>query len=117
MKQLGEILEEITDGFGIRFAALVSRDGFVIEKSSSMGEAEGLAAARAAQLLFAAEAVGEELGNGSTKQIVVKYDNSLLLINRLNSDTLLLTAVASEASMAWVQCSVKKYLPEINEWL
>ncbi len=117
MKQLGEILEEITDGFGIRFAALVSRDGFTIENSSSAGEAEALAAARAAQLVFAAEAAGEELQNGPAKQLVVKYHNGLLVIDCVNPDTLLLTSVASEASMAWVQCAVRKYLSEINQRL
>jgi predicted regulator of Ras-like GTPase activity (Roadblock/LC7/MglB family) len=117
MKQLGEILEEITDGFGIRFAALVSRDGFIIENSSSAGEAEGLAAARAAQVVFAAGAVGEELQNGPPKQVVVKYNNGLLVIDCINPETLLLTSVASEASIAWVQCAVRKYLSEINQRL
>ncbi len=117
MRQLGEILDEIASGPAIRFVALVSRDGFIIENSSSAGEAEELAAARAAQLLFAAEGLGEELRNGETKQIVVKYEKGLLVVDCLHSDTLLLTAVGSEASMAWVQYAVKKYLPEINERL
>ncbi|NQT84056.1 roadblock/LC7 domain-containing protein [bacterium] len=117
MKQLGEILDQIADGPAIRFAAIVSRDGFIIGNSSSAGESEELAAARAAQLIFAADGLGEELSNGGTKQIVVKYHNGLLVVDCLNSETLLLTAVASEASMAWVQYAVKKCLPEINQRL
>lgn len=117
MKQLSEILDEIADGPAIRFAALVSRDGFVIESSSSLREAEELAASRAAQLLFAAEGVGEELRSGEIKQIVVKYHKGLLLVDCVNSGTLLLTSIGSEASMSWVQYAVRKYLAEINQSL
>lgn len=117
MKELVEILDEIAEGPAIRFTAIISRDGFIIENSSSAAEAEELAAARAAQLLFAAEGVGEELSNGGAKQIVVKYQRGLLVVDCLNCEALLLTSVASEGSMAWVQYAVKKYLPEINQRL
>lgn len=117
MKELSEILDEIAGSTAVQFVALVSRDGFIIENSSSPGEGMELAAARVAQLLFAAEEVGEELGNAGIKQIVVNYHNGLVLVVCLNSNTLLLAAVASEASVPWVQHNVRKYLSEINEKL
>jgi len=114
MKQLNEILDEIAGDPSVRFAALVSRDGFLIENSSSAGEAEEMAAARAAQLFFSAELVGEELLSGGIKQIVVRYQNGLLVVDPVNSTALLLIAVASEAVMPWVRFAVAKYLPEIS---
>jgi predicted regulator of Ras-like GTPase activity (Roadblock/LC7/MglB family) len=115
MKQLSEILEEIADGPAIRFAALISRDGFVIENSSSMGQPEQLAISRVAQLLFAAETVGEELHNGPTRQILVKQQNGLLVVDCLDSNAILITALATEASIPWAKYVVQKYLAEITQ--
>lgn len=110
-----EILDEIADGPAIRFVALVSRDGFVIGNSSSSGKADQVAASRVAQLLSVAEGVGEELQHGQTKQILVKYQTGLVVVDCLDSDALLITAVGSEASVAWVKYAVRKYLSEINQ--
>ncbi len=117
MKQLSDILDEIADGPAIRFAALVSRDGFLIGNSSSTGEADQLAASRLAQMLSVADGVGDELQHGQTKQIVVKYQSGLVVVDCLDSEALLVTAVASEASVAWVKYAVRKYLSEINQKL
>ncbi len=117
MRQLNEILEEIADSPAVRFSALVTKDGFVVETSSSATEADGLAASRAAQLLYAADATGEELQSGEARQVIVKYQSSLLVVDCIDSDTLLVTAVASEASMAWVKYAVGKCMPEINQRL
>ncbi len=115
MKQLNEILEEIADGPAIRFAALVSRDGFIIGNSSSMGKAEELAASGVAQVLFAAENVGEQLQNGPARQVVVKYNKGLLVIECLDSSTFLVTAPATESSIPWAKYVTDKYLSEINQ--
>ena len=117
MRQLNEILEEIADGPTIRFAAIVRRDGFVVGSSASSSQEDEMAASRVAQLLFAADGVGEELGHGSTRQILVKYDEGLLVVDSLDTDTALVTALGSEASMAWVKYAVTKYLPEISQRL
>ena len=117
MRELTEILDEIAEGPAIRFAAIVSRDGFIIANSSSAGQTDELAAAQAAQLWFAADELGEELDGVSTRQIVIKYQSGLVVIDCFNSDAVLLTVVTSESSMAWVQFAVKKHLPEISEKL
>ncbi len=117
MRQLNEILEEIADGPAIRFAALVTQDGFVIERSASATEADEVAASRAAQVFSAAGFVGEELEGGRPRQIVTKYEHGLLVIDCLDSETLLVSAMASESSMAWVKFAVSKCLPEISERL
>lgn len=117
MREFTEILDEIAEGPAVRFAAIVSRDGFIIANSSSAGQTDDLAAAQAAQLRFAADELSEELDGGDTKQVVIKYQNGLVVIDCLNAEAALLTAVTSEASMAWVQFAVKKHLPEINQKL
>jgi len=114
-KQLNDILDEIADGPAIRFAALVSRDGFLVGNSSSTTEADQLAISRLVQMLTVADGVGEDLQEGNTKQIVVKYQNGLVVVDCLDSDALLVTAVASEASVAWVKYAVRKNLSEINQ--
>jgi len=117
IRQLNEILEEIAEGPSVRFAALVTTDGFVIESSASASEEEETAASQAAQLLSAAEAVGEELQSGGAKQIVTKYKNGLLVIDCLDADTVLVTALEGESSMAWIKFAVNKCLPEISQSL
>lgn len=117
MRRLNEILEEIADGPTVRFAALVTKDGFVIESSASASEADEMAASQAAQVFSAAETVGEELLSGGARQIVTKYEHGLLVVDCLDSETLLVSAMASESSMAWIKFAVTKCLPEISQRL
>ena len=117
MKQLSEILGEIADGPTVRFAALVTRDGFVIERSAAATDADELAVAQAATLLASAEGLAEELQSGATRQVVAKYERGLLVVDSLDDDTLLVTAMSSESSMAWVKFAVHKYKSEIAQIL
>jgi predicted regulator of Ras-like GTPase activity (Roadblock/LC7/MglB family) len=117
MRQLSEILEEIADGPAVRFAALVTKDGFVIESSASASEGDEMAASRAAQVFSAAESAGEELQGGEPRQIVTKYQKGLLVVDCLDSETLLVSAVANESSMAWIKFAVGKCLPELSQRL
>lgn len=117
MKELSEILGEIADGPAVRFAALVTRDGFVIERSAGGDDAEELVAAQAAALLGCAEAMAEDLQGGGTRQVVAKYARGLLVVECLDEETLLVTAMSSESAMAWVKFAVHKYKSEIAEML
>jgi predicted regulator of Ras-like GTPase activity (Roadblock/LC7/MglB family) len=117
MKALSEILEEIAEGPAVRFAAVVTKDGFVIERSAGGSEADELIAAQAATLLAHAEAMAEELQGGETRQVVARYARGLLVVDSLDEETLLVTAVSSESSMAWVKFAVHKYKSEIAQML
>jgi predicted regulator of Ras-like GTPase activity (Roadblock/LC7/MglB family) len=117
MKELTKILDEMAEGPAVRFVAVVSKDGFIIANSSSADQADDLAAAQGAQLRSMANELGEELDSGGAKQIVVKYQKGLVVMDALDVEALLLTAVSNEASMAWVQFAAKKHLPAIRERL
>jgi predicted regulator of Ras-like GTPase activity (Roadblock/LC7/MglB family) len=115
MRELSEILAEIVKGPSVQFSAIVTRDGFIIESSSSAAEGDNLGVSRVAQLLFAAESIGEELEQGGVEEIVVKYGKGLVMVDCIDADTLLMTAVENGSSMAWVKYTIEKNLPEIHE--
>lgn len=117
MKELSEILGEIADGPAVRFAALVTKDGFVVERSAGGDDADELVAAQAATLLGCAEAMAGDLGGGGTRQVVAKYDRGLVVVECLDEETLLVTAMSSESAMAWVKFAVHKYKSEIAQML
>ena len=61
MTELAGALDDIVAGAGMRFACIVSGDGFLVENSSGIDEGDELASATITSILHAVQAAGEAL--------------------------------------------------------
>ena|GEM_PF-1160673 len=117
MTELGTILDDIVSGTGMRFACIVSTDGFLIENSSELEEGGEIASATITSILQATQAAGDALEFGAAAQIMIQYDAGWLLVTRLAEGCLLVTAVDNEANLGWVRHAIRKHQGRIAEAL
>jgi len=117
MSQLVGILDEIVGGAGMRFACIVSGDGFLIESSSSLEPGDELASAAIGPVLEAARAAGEALDFGDPAQAMIQYEGGWVLVTRMTDDCLLVAVMHSEANLGWVRHAIRKHQGTITEAL
>jgi predicted regulator of Ras-like GTPase activity (Roadblock/LC7/MglB family) len=117
MTELAGILDEIVAGAGMRFACIVSGDGFVVENSSGIEEGDELASATITSVLHAVQAAGEALEFGQPAQLLIQYASGWLLVTRLGDECLLVTAVNNEANLGWVRHAIRKHQNKITNAL
>ena len=98
---------------GVALAALVDREGYLIESAGDMVLEAETAAALAASLAEAAEGVGRELSQGGLTSLVAEFDTGILLVNAAGPGTLLATAVYDPAVLGKVRYHVKQMLPDL----
>ena len=117
MTELAGILDDIVSGAGMRFACVVSSDGFVIENSSALAEGDELASATITSILEAAQAAGEALEFGDIAQVMIQYGGGWVLVTKITDECLLVAAVSNEANLGWVRHAIRKNQDKITEAL
>jgi len=117
MSELAGILDDIAGGAGMRFACIVSSDGFVIESSTALEESDELAGATIVSILQSAQAAGEALCFGEPQQVMFQYQNGWMMVTRITDECLLVTAMHSEANLGWVRHAIRKHQDKITEAL
>ncbi len=118
MTDLKETLAKFLTIPGVRLAALVGRDGLMIE-GVGRDQAEKLEAlsAMSSSGLGTAEALGQELGRGSVVGTLMEYEGGLVSIDPLGDFALIVTLSDSPQSLGHVRYTVKKLKPVLLEVL
>lgn len=98
---------------GVSLAALVDREGFLIESAGDMVLEAEATGALAACLAEASECVGSELSQGGFVGLIAEYDAGLVLVNTAGSGTLLATVLGDPAVLGRVRYHVKQTLPDL----
>ena len=114
MSELSTILNKIAEGPGMKFAVLVSNDGFVVENSDTLNASDEIAGSMVSTILRAIKCVGSELQSGDAEQVLIKYKKGWLLINPINEDLLLVSALTNQANIAWVRYVIKNNIQKMN---
>jgi CheY-like chemotaxis protein/predicted regulator of Ras-like GTPase activity (Roadblock/LC7/MglB family) len=100
---------------GVALAALVDREGFLIESAGDLvleAETDG---ALAACLAEASEVVGRELGQGALVSVIAEYESGLMLVNRAGEGAMLATVLCDPTVLGRVRYHVKQTLPELSK--
>lgn len=98
---------------GVSLAALVDREGFLIESAGDMVLEAEATGALAACLAEASECVGGELSQGGFVGLIAEYEAGLVLVNSAGAGTLLATVLGDPTVLGRVRYHVKQTLPDL----
>jgi CheY-like chemotaxis protein len=110
-----ERLEALAANPEIRFAALVDREGFLIDAAGDMPLEPEAAAALAPALAETTAGIGRELGQGPLVGMILEYHQGVLLLHDLG--LALLAVVADTAALGKARYCVRKAIADLQEAL
>lgn len=114
---LKQRLDGLTAGPEVRFAALVDREGFLIETAGELAVEAEVAAALASCLAESSDGLGRELRQGGLTGMMLEYERGILLLHGVGPSALLAVAVTDPAALGKVRYAVKKAIPELQRSL
>jgi CheY-like chemotaxis protein len=110
---LKSALAPVTSVPGVVVAALVDREGFLIESTGEVpGEAE-VAWALAASVAQSAAGTGQELNQGVLQAISLEYEGGIVLLHAVGSAAMLAVVLNDPTILGKVRYSVKRALPDL----
>src|SRR5262245_19285905 len=102
---------------GVRFAALVDREGFLIESAGETALEADVAGALASCLAESSEGIGRDLGHGAFLGMILEYEGGMVLLHGVGPSALLVIVLPDPAALGKVRYYVKKTLPELMQVL
>ena len=99
---------------GVSLAALVDREGFLIEASGELGVGAEVAGALAACLAESSEGIGREMGQGPLSSMILDYEAGMLLLHGAGPSAILAVVLKDPTALGKVRYYVKKSLPELG---
>jgi hypothetical protein len=114
MATIKEELADLAKVEGITSTVVVSRDGFVIDGVSTNGsiDREAVGAVISAGL-GSSEVMGSELNVGNMSQMMIEYDNGIIVVNFLGKEAVLATVADPKANLGNIRYQIKKRSPAI----
>lgn len=106
-------LEQLVAMPGVSLAALVDREGFLIEASGELGVGAEVAGALAACLAESSEGIGREMGQGALLSMILDYEAGMLLLHAAGPAAILAVVLRDPTALGKVRYYVKKSLPEL----
>ena len=97
---------------GVPLAALVDREGFLIEACGELGVGPEVAGALAACLAESSDGIGRELGQGPLSSMILDYEAGMLLLHGVGPSAILAVVLRDPTSLGKVRYYIKKSLPE-----
>jgi CheY-like chemotaxis protein len=102
---------------GVPLAALVDREGFLIEACGELGVGPEVAGALAACLAESSDGIGRELGQGPLSSMILDYEAGMLLLHGVGPSAILAVVLRDPTSLGKVRYYIKKSLPEFLRFL
>jgi predicted regulator of Ras-like GTPase activity (Roadblock/LC7/MglB family) len=100
-EQFGWLLDNLVSRVAnVREALILSRDGLVVAKSSSMSREHGdRLSALAAGVQSLARGAGQQVGGGEVRQIVIEMDSAFMFVMAAGQGTCLAVLASAEANV------------------
>jgi uncharacterized protein len=116
MSNLKSVIGNLVQVEGVTTAAVVARDGFLIEGVSTDGrlDAEAVGAVISTGI-GSSEVMGGELGAGEMVQALIEYRNGSVLIVPLANEAILAVLASHGTNIGNVRFQLKRRLPEIEK--
>jgi hypothetical protein len=105
---LKQLLGEFLKLDGVSAAVVVGRDGFVIESAVSGKVDIDALGAMASTGMGTSEAMGNELGKGELRQMLVELDRGPILLSPLSTDELIAIVADTDVNIGRIRYELKK---------
>lgn len=111
-----DVLQALLNNDGVTAAAIVGRDGFLIENASSIKLDQDALGAVVASAVGASEMIGKDFEMGGLEQYLLEFEGGKAIIAAAGSEILVLITSA-EAIIGSVRYAVKKNIKRLVEIL
>ncbi len=98
---------------GVRLAAIVDREGFLIEVAGELGVGAEVAGALAACLAESSEGIGREMGQGALLSMILDYEAGMVLLHGAGPSAILAVVLRDSTALGKVRSYVKRAVPEL----
>jgi predicted regulator of Ras-like GTPase activity (Roadblock/LC7/MglB family) len=105
---LNRILRDLTKVEGVNAAAIVGRDGFIIEHVANIQMDVDALGAMASTSVGTSEAMGIELGKGNFEQVIVELEKGPIILSLVTENEILAIVAESGANIGRIRYEVKK---------
>lgn len=113
LPDLKAVLEQLVTMPGVSLAALVDREGFLIEAGGELGVGTEVTGAFAACLAESSEGIGREMGQGPLSSMILDYEAGMLLLHTAGPSAILAVVLRDPTALGKVRYYIKKSLPEL----
>jgi CheY-like chemotaxis protein len=110
---LKSCLEQVATLPGVALAAVVDREGFLVEGAGDRPLEGEVAWAWASALAEASDGMGRELGQGALHAVILEYEAGVVLLNAVGPAALLAVVLRDPTVLGKVRYSLKRTLPEL----
>jgi CheY-like chemotaxis protein len=110
---LKAVLGQFAGVSGVVVAALVDREGFLIESTGGGPDDVHVAWAQAASVAQAAAGTGQELNQGVLQAMILEYEGGIVLLHAVGSAALLAIVLNDPTILGKVRYNVKRALPDL----
>ncbi|MDX2127739.1 MAG: roadblock/LC7 domain-containing protein [Chloroherpetonaceae bacterium] len=119
MAEISDLLASLIKVDGVKAAALIGKDGFVIDHKSRNGNVDiETVGAIVIGGLHSSETIGEELRVGKIEQSMVEYENGIIFSRVFSDGNVVLTVIAEEnVLLGNIRYQVSKFVPEFQKQL
>jgi uncharacterized protein len=105
---LNRILSDLTKVEGVNAAAIVGRDGFIIEHVANIQMDVDALGAMASTSVGTSEAMGIELGKGTFEQVIVELEKGPIILSLVTENEILAIVAEHGANIGRIRYEVKK---------
>jgi len=110
---LKAVLGQLAGLAGVVVAALVDREGFLIESTGEATDEVHVAWAQAAVVAQAAAGTGQELNQGVLQALILEYEGGVILLHSVGSGAMLAIVLNDPTVLGKVRYNVKRALPDL----
>ncbi|MBX5443741.1 roadblock/LC7 domain-containing protein [Sphaerobacter sp.] len=111
---LGQALQALRDASGLLMVSVVGADGLVVEAAADPGvDVESLSAMAVSGLLMM-DALGQELEEGSARQAILEYGESVVILTPLDDDLLLVTVARGDFNLGRMRLIIRRFVDQIS---
>mgnify|MGYP005838333507 CR=1 FL=1 len=111
---LKRILNDLIKVEGVSAAAIVGRDGFIIEHVSNLQMDVDALGAMASTSVGTSEAMGIELGKGTFEQVLVELEKGPVLLSLVSTNEILAIVAEPGSNVGRIRYEVKKNKDRIS---
>lgn len=111
---LKRILSDLSKVEGVNAAAVVGRDGFIIEHVANIQMDVDALGAMASTSVGTSEAMGIELGKGNFEQVLVELEKGPIILSLVTENEILAIVAESGSNIGRIRYEVKKNKDRIS---